>query len=83
MITKLQNSYWNNNGQFQRMVDELQAANVEIKGCKTYYRFYNDGDFPRGIRGIDMFSSQEEIEIRLEQWMDANVLEAYAKFLRK
>lgn len=79
-MANLENTYWNKNGKFQWMADELQAAGIEIKGARTYYRYYNDGDRPH-IKGFnEPFRDPEQV---LEQWMDANVLEAYAKFLRK
>lgn len=49
-------TYWNNRGRFQDLEDELSAAidagiwERRNPMARQYYRYYNDGDLPRGIR---------------------------------
>lgn len=54
----LNNSYWNGNGKYQKIVDQ-QLNNIDnlkisktlkdkyLKVSHSYYRYYNDGDVPR------------------------------------
>lgn len=56
---------------------------------KAYFRYYNDGDFPRALlsKGIDKYSSDEEIGVALEEYLNdfiKRILSKYAgKYSRK
>lgn len=53
-------TYWNHQGRFQDLEDELSAAvdagiwERKNPMARTYYRYYNDGDVPRGISDPDL-----------------------------
>lgn len=77
-------SYWNHNGRYQDKLDELIAAGVQVPGGRTYYRYYNDGDKPRGIKNFPgIFASADICDAFLEDWMDKKILQAYLKFKKK
>jgi hypothetical protein len=73
---QLQDTYWNGCGKYQKELDELTAAGITVRGARTYYRFYNDGDAPRGIKGFPMFGR----EVFLERWIDGKIMEAWKKY---
>lgn len=78
-MTKIK-AYYKGNGRFQWMLDELQAAGIEIKGARTYNAYHYNNRRPNIKHFNDPSKNPEEV---LEKWADANILEAYAKFLRK
>ena len=55
VVQRPYNTYWGHRGRFQDLEDELQAANGaglwERRNPlgNQYYRYYNDGDRPKGI----------------------------------
>ena len=50
-------TYWNNNGLYQKLLNEMEAAGwnehytkASKATARRYYRYYNDGDIPQGMR---------------------------------
>lgn len=52
---------------------------------RQYYRYYNDGDFPRGLYGLGIrsYSSKEEIEDALEEYLSRFIRRILSKYLPK
>lgn len=53
---KYSHTYWNGNGLYQKKLNEMEQAGWNEKYTKKsqatarrYYRYYNDGDIPRGM----------------------------------
>lgn len=46
-------SFWSGDSPYQKMVDEIFAAGMEIPNSYKYYRWYNDGDYPAGMLGAE------------------------------
>jgi len=51
----------------------------------AYYRFYNDGDMPAAlkIRGLSKYSKSEEVEMALEEYLEAFIKSTLTKYLPK
>jgi hypothetical protein len=48
-----------------------------------YYRYYNDGDFPRGLKGVSSSSTKEQIERALENSIEEFMRDILKKYLPK
>lgn len=77
------NTYWNNNGRFQKEYDELKRVGfkwtiAEENAKYRYFRYFNDGDRPRG----SAFANSEEIEEYLELQASIAIAKAYSRFHR-
>lgn len=59
--------------------------NDKDKIFRQYYRYYNDGDFPRGLRskGLTKMSPKEEIQMALEEYLEAFIKRILTKYLPK
>lgn len=98
---KIQNSrsygktYWGGEGLYQKELEELQDAGELGKWTRRYYRFYNDGDFPRNIPGIPSYVTREDlrhdrtgkistnIARALEYWADDMIMRDWKKYQAK
>lgn len=73
--------YWFETGRFQKEYEEMMKANFvytkqEFSARRKYYRYYNDGDIPKG----SLFISKQDIESYLEYQADIAVAKAYLRF---
>lgn len=73
--------YWFETGRFQKEYEEMMKANFaytkqEKNARYKYYRYYNDGDLPKGNMFIDKF----KIESYLEHQADIAIAKAYLRF---
>lgn len=80
----MKNTYWNNEGQYQKEYDEMRKAGHKFTKnsqavCRRYYRYYNDGDIPRGM----YWDRQLVIEWKLERQANEMVKKEYARFTNK
>lgn len=52
---------------------------------RQYYRYYNDGDFPRALanKGYSKYDSQEKIELALEEYLETFIKSILSKYLPK
>lgn len=79
----MKNTYWNGNGRYQKQLDEMEAAEWNYTKAnkaiaRRYYRYYNDGDIPKGMA----YCAKEFIEAKLE-FQANNMIEAeYKRFLK-
>lgn len=86
-MTRLSHTYWNGNGKYQEMLDEMEEARWNEIGYTTksksiarrYYRYFNDGDIPRG-KQFSIYMPLDIIEYRLEKQANEMVLKEYARF---
>lgn len=51
-------TYWNNNGYLQKEYEQILQENIKFTKSEQqqnyiYYRFYNDGDMPKGSKFFD------------------------------
>lgn len=77
--------YWNNNGKYQFMYDEMLKNNwgfnkTNQKIMRRYYRYYNDGDVPYRYRGINMLTPHKIIEATLEDDANQMILREFKRF---
>ena len=51
----------------------------------AYYRYYNDGDFPRALslKGFSKYSSSEEVETALEEYLNDFIKKILSKYAGK
>ena len=64
--------YWEHNGAEQTKYEEMMASNFKFTAktnaiFHSYYRYFNDGDFPGWARGHYMFYRQGRFGIELNQ----------------
>ena len=58
--------------------------NEKDKIFKQYYRYYNDGDFPKILQGkITKYANEKEISILLEEKLEEFIKKILAKYLPK
>lgn len=76
---KIENTYWFNNGRFQKEYEELENSPVWTKAEENakhkYYRYYNDGDIPMGAT----YASAIEIERYLDCQASIAIAKAYCR----
>lgn len=77
------NTYWVNRGLHQDKLNILTANNALGNWSRRYYRFYNDGDIPRGITGIKSWKSETCNAKELEFWADKMILKDWERYQRK
>lgn len=55
------------------------------KVFRSYYRYYNDGDFPRALsaKGLSKYSPKEEVEIALEEYINSFIKKILSKYAGK
>ena len=85
-MTCLSHTYWNGNGRHQEKLNEMEDANWNCKYtakskaiARRYYRYFNDGDMPRGKDFHGLLTIQQ-IEYRLEKQANEMVLAEYERF---
>lgn len=85
-MTRLTHTYWNGNGKHQEMLNEMEKAGwnekytVQSKAdARRYYRYFNDGDMPRG-KDFSCYMPEHVIEYKLEQQANKMILREYARF---
>ena len=61
---------------------EMAAKN---KVFQQYYRYYNDGDFPRGlkVKGVSAYDDEKTIEKALEEYLDDFIKKMLKKYMPK
>lgn len=80
------NNYWNNNGRFQKEYEEMRSAiykgefsynKQELNTMHKYYRYFNDGDLPKG--STFKFATFQ-IESYLETQANIAIAKAYLRY---
>lgn len=81
----LESTYWNGRGKYQNELREMIDAQWNNKYTKKsketayrYYRFYNDGDVPKGMSTF----SKAMISARLEKQADEMISGEYKRFCK-
>ena len=76
-------TYWQGNGLYQRKLNEMEEAGWNERYTKAsqatarrYYRYYNDGDIPRGMQ----YNTVDRIERMLEGQAHEMIKKEYARF---
>ena len=84
-ISMKENTYWNRNGTYQKELREMIDAELNKHYTKKskatayrYYRFYNDGDIPRGMSKLSM----SFISVLLEAQADTMIVSEYDRFMK-
>lgn len=75
---KFTHTYWNGNGLYQKKLNEMEAAGWNEKYTKKsqatarrYYRYFNDGDIPRGMRWETEFIIERALEAQAHEMIKA------------
>ncbi len=76
------NTYWNGNGRYQKQLDEMEAAEwnytkANKATARRYYRYYNDGDIPKGMA----YEAKYFIEAKLEMQANRMIEAEYKRFI--
>lgn len=74
------NFYWHGKGRLQKELSELQEAKfawtkAEKETQRRYYRYYNDGDCPRGAT----YAPQAKVVAYLEEQATIAIAKAYTR----
>lgn len=82
---------WNHMKKIDELLAWMYTKNILTKGEKAkkdsifrqYYRYYNDGDFPRALsaKGISKWNGKEVVERHLEMMLDDFIKPVLAKYL--
>ena len=82
----MKNTYWNNNGKNQKMLNDMENAGwnksytKKSKAiAKRYYRYYNDGNIPYGMESMTC----AEIEYEIEKQANEMIENEYRRFKKK
>lgn len=78
------NTYWNSLGKYQKEYEEMRNGNhqftkASLAVTKRYYRYYNDGDIPRGM----YWYSKLKIQYILERQANEVIKKEYERYLKK
>ena len=86
-------TYWGHRGVYQKELEELSENNSLGSWVRRYYRFYNDGDAPRGIPGVPIGVTTRDLQHNdilktkvaqaLEYWADKKIQEDWKKYSAK
>lgn len=83
-------TFWNGNfgnidGWMSFMYDEMTASdrNKKDKICWKYYRWFNDGDFPRGLKGIYSMGYEVNLASKIQRERINNAVESCTKEMAK
>jgi hypothetical protein len=81
------------NGKLSRIDNFLQRTyesmtktdqNKKDTAFRRYYRYYNDGDFPRGLRYSDgQYVTSYQLDERIEEALEQNVNKVIGHLLKK
>ena len=71
-------TYWNNNGLYQKKLNEMEAAGWNKRYTKKsqatarrYYRYFNDGDIPRGMQWETVSTIERTLEASAHEMIKA------------